>query len=257
MHLLVSVRSAAEARAAVSGGADLIDAKDPQAGALGAVTLPAFAAIVCAVDRARPVTAAIGDAYDEAAVAQAAAAFRTAGASFVKAGFAGVRDRGRLGRLVSAAARAAGRQSVVAVAYADYGAVDAPAIEDVIDAAGHAGLAGVLVDTADKNGPALTAMASSAALAGWAAAAHRQGLRFAVAGKLMAGDLALVRASGADICGVRGAACDRGRAGIVTADRVRVLSQRCHSAPSFRAQSGGPAAPGTGPLRRPLPPADL
>jgi uncharacterized protein (UPF0264 family) len=257
MHLLVSVRSAAEARAAVSGGADLIDAKDPQAGALGAVALPAFAAIVRAVDRVRPVTAAIGDALDEAAVARTASAFRAAGASLVKTGFAGVRDRGHLGRLVSAAARAAGRQSVVAVAYADYDAVDAPAIEDVIDAAGDAGLAGVLVDTADKNGPSLTAMASAAALAGWAAAAHRRGLRFAAAGRLTADDLHLVHASGADICGVRGAACDRGRAGTVTADRVRALSQRCHSAPSLRAPSGRPAVPGTAPLQRPLRPADL
>ena len=37
MRLLVSVRSAAEARAALSGGADIIDAKEPSLGSLGAV----------------------------------------------------------------------------------------------------------------------------------------------------------------------------------------------------------------------------
>ena len=38
MRLLVSVSSAAEASAALAGGADVIDAKDPLAGALGAVS---------------------------------------------------------------------------------------------------------------------------------------------------------------------------------------------------------------------------
>ena len=38
MRLLVSVMDASEALAALEGGADLIDAKDPLAGALGPVT---------------------------------------------------------------------------------------------------------------------------------------------------------------------------------------------------------------------------
>ena len=37
MRLLVSVASADDARAAVDGGADIIDAKNPWVGALGAV----------------------------------------------------------------------------------------------------------------------------------------------------------------------------------------------------------------------------
>lgn len=36
-RLLVSVRDAAEAEAAIRAGADLIDAKDPENGALGAL----------------------------------------------------------------------------------------------------------------------------------------------------------------------------------------------------------------------------
>ena len=45
MKLLVSVSNADEARSAVLGGADIIDAKDPSMGALGAVGLDAFARI--------------------------------------------------------------------------------------------------------------------------------------------------------------------------------------------------------------------
>ncbi|MFL5577756.1 MAG: (5-formylfuran-3-yl)methyl phosphate synthase, partial [Gemmatimonadaceae bacterium] len=69
MHLLVSVSSAAEAAAALAGGADLVDAKDPSAGALGAVSDGALRGIVAAVSGARPVSAALGDARDEAGAA--------------------------------------------------------------------------------------------------------------------------------------------------------------------------------------------
>ena len=50
MRLLVSVANATEASAALAGGADLIDAKDPLAGALGAVPIAVLAeihAVVC------------------------------------------------------------------------------------------------------------------------------------------------------------------------------------------------------------------
>ena len=53
MRLLVSVTSAAEASAALAGGADVIDAKDPRRGALGAVSPQTLRAILAAVDDAR------------------------------------------------------------------------------------------------------------------------------------------------------------------------------------------------------------
>jgi hypothetical protein len=64
MELLVSVSNAAEAQAAVDGGAGIIDAKDPFAGALGAVQPEVFSQICAAVDASRLVTAALGDAHD-------------------------------------------------------------------------------------------------------------------------------------------------------------------------------------------------
>ena len=62
MRLLVSVATAADARAAIEGGADIVDAKDPGAGALGAVTLDRLREIRDAVAGARPLTAALGEA---------------------------------------------------------------------------------------------------------------------------------------------------------------------------------------------------
>src|SRR5207237_9523523 len=87
MRLLVSVRGPLEARAALAGGADVIDAKDPACGALGAVSAERLAAIRRTVGAARPVSAALGDARDEGTVAAAAAA--AAGAGCGEAGFGG------------------------------------------------------------------------------------------------------------------------------------------------------------------------
>ena len=89
MRLLISVRNGAEASAALAGGADLIDAKDPAAGSLGAVALRALAGIQRAVGPARPVTAALGDAATETTVEQLAFAFASAGTAFVKVGAGG------------------------------------------------------------------------------------------------------------------------------------------------------------------------
>src|SRR5688572_19168071 len=121
MKLLVSVACPADASAAVSGGADLIDAKDPLVGALGAVTQDVLMAIHAAVAGARPVTAALGDARDEAITERAARRFATTGATFVKVGFAGITSAHHVEALIAAAVRGAAtaRCGVVAVAYAD------------------------------------------------------------------------------------------------------------------------------------------
>src|SRR5260370_538729 len=56
MQLLVSVANGAEASAALAGGADIVDAKNPGAGALGAVSHDALTDIHRAVAGARPAT---------------------------------------------------------------------------------------------------------------------------------------------------------------------------------------------------------
>jgi uncharacterized protein (UPF0264 family) len=90
MQLLVSVRNGYEAQAALDGGTDVIDAKEPLAGALGRVELSAFELIVAGVAGRRPISAALGDLHDERMARNEAHRFAQAGAAFVKAGFAGI-----------------------------------------------------------------------------------------------------------------------------------------------------------------------
>ena len=79
--------SAADAAAALAGGADLIDAKDPSRGALGAVSVDTLREIHSAVAGARPVTAALGEADNEDEIEHAARTFAQAATTFVKIGF--------------------------------------------------------------------------------------------------------------------------------------------------------------------------
>ena len=232
MRLLISVANASEASEALLGGADIIDAKDSLAGALGAVSLGVLREIHTAVAGARPLTAALGDAAWEAAIERAAAAFTEAGAAVVKVGFSGIRSTARAAALVAAAVRGArtgsgDRAGVVAVAYADADRVASLAPADLIKVAARAGADGVLIDTADKRGPGLLRLVTPDALATLVAQAHEAGLFVVLAGKLTADDLPFARDAGADIAGVRGAACDGGRTGRVAARKVRLLRSLC------------------------------
>jgi (5-formylfuran-3-yl)methyl phosphate synthase len=227
VQLLVSVANSIEARHAVEGGADLIDAKDPLVGALGAVSLDTLLQIHSAVSGRRPVTAAIGDAYNEQTIERTASEYGATGLAFVKVGFAGLNEPARVERLMNAAARgvrASGTGSLVAVAYADEVTTSLDRFA-LLDLAARAGASGVLLDTADKRGPGLLHLLSPSALTAWVAAAHGEGLTVALAGRLTYEDLARVLDTGADIAGVRGAACASGRASRVVTDKVRALKQ--------------------------------
>jgi uncharacterized protein (UPF0264 family) len=215
----------------------VIDAKNPRAGALGAVTLDVLRDIYAAVAGTRPVTAALGDATREGVVEADSSAFAAAGARFVKVGFAGIESAPRIAALIAAAVRGAavgsdGGASVVAVTYADADRVGSMPPESFVAIASGAGARGVLLDTADKSGPGLRRLMTPERLADWVADVHSAGLFTAVAGQLVADDLAFVQDAGADIAGVRGAACEGGRTGRVSADRVLRLRSLCERQPA-------------------------
>jgi uncharacterized protein (UPF0264 family) len=222
MRLLVSVRNAAEAAAALAGGADIVDAKEPINGPLGPVSPAALAAIASAVGDGTPVSAALGDIGRDDIASNAHAATR-ARAMFVKVGFAGLGGRLELAADVLAGAAPEAGAALVLVAYADHEKAAAPSPDDVIALADRVRAAGVLIDTCDKHGPGLTRLLTADSLRTLVARARSAGRMVAVAGNLTVADLDCIHNAGADIAGVRGAACDGGRGGVVTAARVRAL----------------------------------
>jgi uncharacterized protein (UPF0264 family) len=229
MQLLVSVADLREARAALAGGADVIDAKDPRRGALGAVAGHRLRAICDAVGAHRPISAALGDANQADEIGLAAHAAAAAGVAYAKVGFRGITSPTRV-RHLAAAARAAAGFRLILVGYADWERVDGPRPAVVLEVAAAVGAAGVLMDTASKEA-GLFDLVSRTAVAAWVAAAREAGLLTALAGGLDGPELQTAREAGADIVGVRGAACDGGRTGRVSVTKVAALSALARRAP--------------------------
>jgi (5-formylfuran-3-yl)methyl phosphate synthase len=233
MQLLVSVRSVAEVGPALSGGADIIDAKEPSHGSLGPVAPFTLGEILALVPAERPFSVALGDLASPEEVFTAVAALELPvrrAPTYLKIGFAGVRSpeivTGILATAVGAVAEKGSGALIVAVAYADAGRAGAIAPDLILGSAQAGGAAGVLLDTHTKDGNGLLAWCTLPELAGWVERARRKGLLTALAGALALENLEIVCAAGADVVGVRGAACKGGRQGRVTAHRVRALRQR-------------------------------
>ena len=234
MRLLVSVVDVAEARVAAAAGADIVDVKNPEEGSLGAPAPAVIAGVRAAVPAELPVSAAIGDMPNLPGTAALAALGATrSGATFVKVGLWGVSTEAEAVALLCAVREGVADVPgavVVAGAYADARRVaHAPLAPELLPRVARAAGAGVcLLDTAIKDGRGLLDWLSPDELTSLVADAHYTGLQVALAGALRAEDLPVVRATGADIVGVRSAACGDGRrSGSVEAARVRALRAAC------------------------------
>lgn len=227
MELLVSVRDAEEARTAVSAGAHIIDAKDPGAGGLGMVDGPTLGQIRGAVPHGLPLSAALGDPTSAAEVRRKVRVSTGANLWFVKQGFAGTPHLRRAAFLLETTVRASyrwlGSPAVVAVAYADWERARSPEPALLVGIASAAGAHGLLLDTALKTGAGLFDLWSEDRIADLVGAGQDQGLFVALAGGLGLAEIARAAAVGADVVGVRGAACEAGRSGPVSASRIVAL----------------------------------
>ena len=231
MRLLVSVRSAAEVDAAVSGGAHIIDAKEPDHGSLGPVSAATFRDIADQVPAHLGLSAALGDFTEAEEVNAAVMGFpKVSGPAplYLKLGFAGISNAYLIRELLEAACLAAQRRSsrvpaIIAVAYGDCDLTGTASPEQVCQAAAAAGATGLLVDTQVKGSAHLLDLVDSARLKALVENARTTGLLTAVAGGLTAEQLPLVRRCHPDIVGFRGAVCIGGRSGRVSQRRVARL----------------------------------
>ena len=224
-RLLVSVRDPGEARAAVTGGADLIDIKEPAHGPLGMADPGTIRRIVHAVNGARPVSVALGELHQFSAVRL------PGGVRYAKLGLAAAPSDWRE-QLVSAFQVVQGVQPI-AGSYADHHRVDAPSVDDVLDWAIQNQAAGLLIDTAIKDGRTLFDWLSDDQLSRIVGRAHGAGLLIALAGSLRVDLLPRCCRLATDVIAVRGAACLEGeRTSGISPDRIRDLveSIASHSA---------------------------
>lgn len=222
--ILTSVRNLAEACEAAAAGADLIDLKEPSDGALGAVDLEEIRRIV-PVLRARwpdrPISATIGDLPADAHAERRlrVRAVASCGVDYVKAGIApGPHAWAAIDSLCSLDA------AVVPVFLCDDG-IDLA----IIDYAAQRGMAGVMVDTADKTRGSLLSHADVDALASLVAIALRHGCLSGIAGSLRLQDTVLLQRLAPDFAGFRGALCTGDRQGRFDAARLVELRRALKS----------------------------
>jgi uncharacterized protein (UPF0264 family) len=234
-RLLVSVRNLAEAEAALVGGADWIDLKEPAQGPLGAPAPEVAQRTVAALAGRVPWSAAAGElrAWDGTAddmLCDAPPGY------VLKLGLAGCGVDPRWTARWStadAACRARGAR-LAAVSYADWQAAQAPPWEEVAAFAIEAGASYWLIDTFDKRAGGLFAHVSPAALSRWARRVRAAGLAVAVAGSLTSADVPQLPLRDTDLVAIRTAACAPDRWGTVDAGRVRAfraaLLEACRAA---------------------------
>lgn len=243
-QLLVSVRDAIEAVAAIVGGCDLLDIKEPARGALGMADIGTISAIIDTTrgrEPAIPVSVALGEAAEWSLDCPIPRLPR--GIEFLKLGtsqlppgavgasyFSSVQQRFEnafRAATDSSSPHACGFASApswIAVAYADFQLAQAPAPEQIAELAADCGCTGLLIDTFSKQQKRLLDWLDEDRLAALAAQGRSLGLTFALAGRLRAADLPRVLAACPDVIGIRSAACRAGdRTGPVDADALRAF----------------------------------
>ncbi len=222
-RLLVSVRSAAEARAALGGGADLIDVKEPSRGSLGAAAPCVWNEVRAVVNNRAPLSAALGELID---FDHALAPGHLAGFHFAKLGMAGctgiVNWPARWARALRSLPAGV---APVAVAYADWNAALAPPPEQILRAAVELGCAALLVDTFDKSAGGLFDVMDRRVIEHLVKSARRRGLLVALAGSLTSVSIRVALDFEPDIVAVRGAVCDGNRTGVVRESAVREIAE--------------------------------
>jgi len=227
-QLLVSVRNADEARAALAGGCTILDVKEPARGALGRADSDAIQAVIAEASAAGvPVTAALGECRDWLSLPEVP--MLPQGLYGVKLGVAGLgagpewrslweRARSRVAPLLAADVDS------VAVVYADWQQADAPSPRSLIEAAIEEACSGVLFDTFTKGKGSLLDFLSADELHELATKARDGGLFVALAGSLRCAHLPALRDLPADVIAVRSAACRAGvRMAAVDAEATREL----------------------------------
>lgn len=232
MKLLISPKNAREAAEAIAGGADIIDVKNPSEGPLGAN----FPWVIKEIRKLTPekleVSCTIGEAPSiPASIALAAYGAASLGVDYVKVGLYGTKTLQNAVTLLQNVSRAVKdynpKVQVVAAGYADF--QRAQSIDPLLvpQAAAEAKVEVAMLDTAVKDGKRLFDFLTNEQLSEFVGLAHKKCLGAALAGSLRKQDLPAIYNSGADIAGVRGAACSNSNrvTGHITKEKVRELAE--------------------------------
>lgn len=217
-QILISVTSIAEAQLALDNGADIIDLKDPSAGALGALPLPLIQEIVSHVNGRKLVSATIGDLIMQPdLILQSVALLAATKVDYIKIGFFETVDFQPCLDVLQTVTQ--NGVKLIAVLFAEY-----KYPEVLLDLIKKAGFIGVMLDTASKNGRTFLDHYSVKEREEFARKVLALGLTFGLAGSLKQEHIAVVKALNPTYIGFRGGVCNNNQRQLaLDAEKIRAI----------------------------------
>ncbi|MDP1658038.1 MAG: (5-formylfuran-3-yl)methyl phosphate synthase [Methylotenera sp.] len=205
-QLLISVTSIEEAKIAIENGVDIIDLKDPDKGALGALSIDQINSIVTYVNAQNiakmNTSATIGDLPMQAdLISRYVAELSKTKVDFIKIGFFEANDYQPCLDALHASIKAGVKLIAVLFAESTYPV-------SLIESIKQAGFIGVMLDTFNKNGLTLLDFYSEKKRKEFAKEVIGNGLSFGLAGSLKLQHLDLIKEINPTYIGFRGGVCD-------------------------------------------------
>lgn len=251
-RLLVSVRNATEAIAAIRGGASILDVKEPNNGSLGKAAASAIREVL-GVGREQmiPVSAALGELteWNSAPDAMFDQARHPLRLEWAKLGLSGLSNDSVITKTQNLAVQWSrairqieasfiqAEEGWIAVAYADSSAAHAPTLREVLDTVDElrssyrVKIAGLLIDTFLKVGPRLCECLTIDDLKQVRQQTQARGLMLGLAGRLQIADLPKICAAQPDVIAIRSAGVPGGnRLGSIDAGQVAQFADAIQAA---------------------------
>lgn len=225
---IVSVRGLQEAQQAFAGGADVIDLKEPNQGALGQPAMQIISETIAGMPNTATFSLACGELSGPTHFPPLGPHARRI--SFAKIGAAKVVCISRWRRRFEnfRAQLPCGVQGVPA-AYADFRKADSLPPLEILSTAATCGAKGILLDTFCKRSGSIFEIMSEKTLAGFVERARQLGLWVAIAGSIGPKDLGSKALLRSRYVAMRGAICEHERTSNVSADKVRRIAQQLRS----------------------------
>jgi uncharacterized protein (UPF0264 family) len=219
--LLISVRSADEVKAALDGGADLIDVKEPARGSLGIAEAEVVGAVIKAVKGKVPVSAALGE-FSSNLLTEAHWHMELK-LDYVKWGLAGYTASVGWGEdLLETRRQLPAGMEAVCVAYADWERAKSVPPAELVKFAKRFRWRAFLLDTCVKDSKTLLNFMKPPEVTELVEGLRRGGVKVAIGGSLAPEQLKQLKDVNPNWYAVRGSACAGGkRDGTIDLGRVK------------------------------------
>lgn len=233
MKVLVSPKDIEEAKAVISGNADIVDVKNPKEGSLGANfpwVIKSIKQLVEEKGNGMKMSAAIGDFdYKPGTASLAALGAAASGAEYIKIGLHKIKTREEAIDLLTGVVKAVKdfdpTKKVVSAFYADYKRINSISPFEIAEIGKEVDIDVAMVDTGIKDGRTTLEFLSEDELKSFVSESKSLGLVTALAGALKFDDIPVIKAINPDILGVRGMVCGGNRDDSVQVELVTKLKK--------------------------------